>query len=523
MDVFVFIGDEEVISLLHAKVYVFSDSVLCLGKMNENPQLNYAWEDRLTWFKSSSEYRALERIDGEPMEFEWNIFPGFTTLQLVSEVQELLSRLSEKPEECTGRIIFMSIFNDISWRSKDNDKECESNAQLVSLYARRFSPGRWSFFGPGSEKKWYSTHESKPQGEWDRVAESMMIRFGESGHPVFRSTSRLSRGVLKSKGGGKLSIHFCADEGTIETVFRTIIFVNQLSIYGAVSNLCEEYKSCHVTTGRPVLSGQSDPLFAPASLLMTTPTPSTDDPAQEEDLLQKYQERVERLSQQNRVIKFCTEAGFLTTVDVGQYFMTKDTEEFLQFSESVACREYTLPRDEKSSDPKGWIRGNTKIGPVLEVTTCYLQSKYGVEIRIESMNKDHSHSWVRISHGFNKLVTDLSNNKEHDDTEQEASEMQFEDCALKSNVLAFANRSKAEAKPQRRIFASSSTKIVPTGEGTWTDIEPQHYSPIDYPVSKQLSTLLRHGHLPREDDGAIEFWRLKDCLWNDFVQSQHWF
>ena len=83
------------------------------------------------------------------------------------------------------------------------------------------------------------------------------------------------------------------------------------------------------------------------------------------------------------MITFCTDAGFLTTVDVGQYFMTKDSEEFSQFTESVACREYTLPRDEKSSDPKGWIRGNTKIGSLLEVTTSYLQGKYGVEIRIE--------------------------------------------------------------------------------------------------------------------------------------------
>ena len=73
-----------------------------------------------------------------------------------------------------------------------------------------------------------------------------MLTFAESKHPVFRSTSQLSRGTLKSKGGGKLSIHFCADGGTIETVFRTIISVNQLSIYGAVSDLCEEYKACHV-------------------------------------------------------------------------------------------------------------------------------------------------------------------------------------------------------------------------------------------------------------------------------------
>ena len=71
-----------------------------------------------------------------------------------------------------------------------------------------------------------------------------------------------------------------------------------------------------------MLAEQSDPLFEPESLLITTPTPSTEDPAQE-DLLQKYQERVERLSQQNRVIKICTDAGFLTTVEVGQYFTTK--------------------------------------------------------------------------------------------------------------------------------------------------------------------------------------------------------
>ena len=128
-----------------------------------------------------------------------------------------------------------------------------------------------------------------------------MIRFGESGHRVFRATSPLTTGQLKSKCGENLSIHFCADGETIETVSRTIISVKQLSIYGAVSDLCDEYRICQARKGRPVLAEQSDPLFAPRNLLITTPGPSTEDPAQE-DLLQKYQERVERLSQQNRVI-----------------------------------------------------------------------------------------------------------------------------------------------------------------------------------------------------------------------------
>ena len=103
--------------------------------------------------------------------------------------------------------------------SKDNKKECESNAQLVSLFAKRIGARQWSFLGPGSEKKWYSTSEDSPQGEWDKMAELMMVTFRESGHPVFRATSPLSRGQLKSKGGGKLSIHYCADQETITTVF----------------------------------------------------------------------------------------------------------------------------------------------------------------------------------------------------------------------------------------------------------------------------------------------------------------
>ena len=92
-------------------------------------------------------------------------FPGFNTLQLSQEVESLLLRLDETPENLTERIVFMSMFNDISWRSTDDEKECESNARLVSLYAKRFGTGQWSFLGPVSEKKWYSISADSPQGE----------------------------------------------------------------------------------------------------------------------------------------------------------------------------------------------------------------------------------------------------------------------------------------------------------------------------------------------------------------------
>ena len=119
-----------------------------------------------------------------------------------------------------------------------------------------------------------------------------MLTFAESGHPVFRATSPLSRGVLNSKGGGKFSIHYCTDFETIETVFRTITSVNQLSLYGAVAEMCEEYESYHDRTGGPVVSGQSSSSFVPS--VIKTNIPLNGDLAEEEYLLQTDRERIEK-------------------------------------------------------------------------------------------------------------------------------------------------------------------------------------------------------------------------------------
>ena len=104
----------------------------------------------------------------------------------------------------------MSMFNDISCGTKDNEQECLANARHGSLYARRFGKGQWSFIGPGSDKKRYSIKEDSPQGIWDTIAEKMLVEFAESGCPIFRASTPLSSGQLKSKGHGKLSIHFAA-------------------------------------------------------------------------------------------------------------------------------------------------------------------------------------------------------------------------------------------------------------------------------------------------------------------------
>ena len=205
------IGDETDINLQSTKVHVFSDSVLCLGRVLQHPDSNEAWKNRVTRIQSGKSFRDYDAINGESTKFEWNIFPGFTTLQLCDKINDLLSDLGRAPETFTRRILFMSLFNDISCDRKGNKDECLANAGVVKVLARRFGVGQWSFIGPGSEKKWYSA-ENSPQRAWDNIAEEMLLEFAESGHPTFRATTPLSRGMLKSKGSGKLSIHFSADE-----------------------------------------------------------------------------------------------------------------------------------------------------------------------------------------------------------------------------------------------------------------------------------------------------------------------
>ena len=93
---------------------------------------------------------------------------------------------------------------------------------MVSEHARKFPHGHWSFLGPGSEQKWYGTNTYKLDGQWDRVADLIVLNFAESGHPISRGTSAFERGTLKTKRGG----NFCGDSDTIEVILPTIISAN---------------------------------------------------------------------------------------------------------------------------------------------------------------------------------------------------------------------------------------------------------------------------------------------------------
>ena len=339
-------------------------------------------------------------------------------------------------------------------------------------------------------KKWYSS-ENSPQGAWDHIAEEMLLEFAESAHPIFRATTPLLRGQLRSKGRGKLSTHFTADQDTVDTIYRIILSVNQLSVYGAVAAICEEFEDHQDRTEEHViLVGQSIVL---GEIKAQIPV-HDEEPRDDQIILQQYVQQVESLSPENRISKFCKEAG--------QYFVTKDTSDFKQFN-SVSCREYILPRDDPASQPKGWIQGNMRIGRVLEVTTSFQHFKYGIEIRIESVNQDNSQSWVRISHGTIKYVVDSI----QDNTEIPADPQ--EEQVPQTSTSVVAARSKAKAKPQPRVLVGT-TATIPIHERRWIDIEPSKQNLASYDLSKKVINLLRHNQtLQREEDGAIEFCKIK--------------
>ena len=201
--------------------------------------------------------------------------------------------------------------------------------------------------------------ENSPQGIWDHIAEKMLLEFAES--PGVNSRAEDTENC-------RFKI--------VPTSQRLRLFSAQLflPISSVFTEQPEEYESHQDRSGQPdVLMGQSIVL---SEIKAEVPL-ENGIPSHQNLLLQRYEERIELLSQENNVSKFCMDAGFIHVVETGQYFMTKDTGE--QFY-AKACREYTLPRNDGSSQPKGWIQGNTKIGPVLESTTSCLYGKHGVEI-----------------------------------------------------------------------------------------------------------------------------------------------
>ena len=96
----------------------YADSVLCLGQMNDSKEATARWEGQVEGLKMYPSHQEAVGINGEAIELEGIIVPGFSSLAILQEIQEDLARKNIKPEEFKDRIILMSTFNDIDWSKK---------------------------------------------------------------------------------------------------------------------------------------------------------------------------------------------------------------------------------------------------------------------------------------------------------------------------------------------------------------------------------------------------------------------
>ena len=164
-----------------------------------------------------------------------------------------------------------------------------------------------------------------------------MANFSRSGHPIFRASNAFERGSLRSKG----SIHFNGSNENIELLLRTVISATQLSIYGAIADLCDEVPKGIRALGKLAAPEHLEKVEIPTVL---SKAENSTNVQQWENLRQECERKFEQLSEDQKLSKLCSDAG-LKLVEQGQHFKTLETEEGQQMQHF--CREYTMPRNEK--------------------------------------------------------------------------------------------------------------------------------------------------------------------------------
>ena len=265
-----------------------------------------------------------------------------------------------------------------------------------------------------------------------------------------------------------------------------------LSFYFALLCVCKSTRGVHSSTGKH----KSESLVPSADLLKTQRPLLTNEQAQG-DLLQNHKERLENLPNDEQLIKLYGDEGFIKTLAPRQFLWRKMLKSSRNLMVMWYVEKYKLPRDEDSSTPKGWIRGNTKIGPVLEVVTTYYQGKPGIEIGIESLSNDGSQSWIIISKGLNKFVRYLTDkvriHEDNEDTLASTVRPITHDSTIVENLSNKCRQTCSEGETEADIvfliiFSNECSKSFKK----WIGVQPRGQRHQSYPNAKRMNTLLRH-------------------------------
>ena len=110
-----------------------------MGRAHQLSEVNTKWTEPIHYVEQFFEDAVLSGIDGEPKEFEWNISPGFTSIEIPRHIQSDLKARRRNPDQFEGRMKFMAVFNDIEWTKKENSDYVYLNAGGLRDYANKFS------------------------------------------------------------------------------------------------------------------------------------------------------------------------------------------------------------------------------------------------------------------------------------------------------------------------------------------------------------------------------------------------
>ena len=115
------------------------------------------------------------------------------------------------------------------------------------------------------------------------------------------------------------------------------------------------------------------------------------------------------------------------------------------------CREYTMPRNEKETRVRGWVRSKTRIGPVLNIKVCCRDEQHSVEVQVPSLFQDNTVLWVRIVNGVDRYVTESIPTSKEEDTA--------------------SGKPVAKARPRQKPAVMLTSISVTILEWKWIDIE----------------------------------------------------
>ena len=294
--------------------------------------------------------------------------------------------------------------------------------------------GHWSFLGPGSEEKWCATPAFQPDGLWNKVVDEMLILFATSGHPVFRGTSAISRGPLKSKDGGTTPIHYNAEPTIAEQLLRIILSVNQLNVYGAVAGWCQDLAQrtkahLHLARRHPLRTWTMIPRFKSHQMTYWT------SPNHQSEILEPEEtwcgKKFENLPEDLQRTNAGDDAGFIRHVSRTIPYLPFPTFSWQDRAQQAHVENIRIL--EVTTDPsrKDLFEATPKL-------VRYWKSRWRnnltvMELKARSNLCRKTQSWMVLSRGAGKYVSELS--------EESKKPVHFEDASSsKGKLVAMEQR-----------------------------------------------------------------------------------